>query len=67
MAYKLSELLLDYKNNRIELVSEETKTARLNTCESCVNRNMVGVCNKCGCVIAQKVRHVKSSCPIGKW
>lgn len=67
MSYTLSELVSDYKNNRIQLVDASTQEARLKLCQLCEHRNMVGICNKCGCVISQKVRHVKSSCPISKW
>lgn len=27
----------------------------------------MATCQKCGCVIAAKTKHMKSSCPIGKW
>lgn len=67
MTYTLTELLKDYKNNKIQLVDESAQQARLNICATCEHRNKLGICNKCGCVLSQKVRHLKSDCPVGKW
>ena len=48
------------------LASEELRTHRTNTCDSCEHKTSL-VCSKCFCIIAVKVSYSGSSCPIGKW
>jgi hypothetical protein len=48
------------------LASEELRTQRTNTCDSCEHKAGL-VCSKCFCIIAAKVSYRGSSCPIEKW
>jgi len=40
---------------------------RLVTCKQCEYYTRVGICSKCGCVLAIKARIPQMKCPIGKW
>lgn len=67
MSYSLKELVSDYVNNKIEMVDYEKQQERLIICSTCEHRSNLGVCKKCGCLLSQKVKHTKSTCPINKW
>lgn len=67
MSYSLMNMVNDYVNNKIELVDFDTQQKRLSICASCEYRSSLGVCKSCGCLLSQKVKHLKSSCPINKW
>lgn len=40
---------------------------RINICNTCEYKNPVGICNKCGCVLAVKARFPVFNCPLRKW
>ena len=44
-----------------KIMEERTKI-----CDACEN-SFLGICKKCGCVIALKIRLPNTECPIGKW
>jgi len=44
----------------------DLQQGRLKLCNVCKYNNKMN-CEKCGCVLAQKVTLVVSNCPIGKW
>lgn len=50
-----------------KFVDEETKTFRLSQCASCDQRNSVGICNACLCIIKAKVKFSAAKCPLHKW
>ena len=39
---------------------------RMALCKEC-EHNMVGVCNKCGCILIAKTRTAPAQCPLLKW
>lgn len=54
----------------LNLVSEEEKKKRLDTCEACDKSEHAAIafmCNECGCFLHLKTLWKKSKCPIGKW
>lgn len=67
MSYSLKDIAKDYAANRIEMSENTLASERLAICNACEHKNMLGVCNKCGCLLKAKVKYKKSSCPIGKW
>lgn len=68
MSYSLKDLAMDYVQNKIEHVDEEQYKERLNICNQCEYKNHVlGICKKCGCLLREKAKHTRASCPIGKW
>lgn len=40
---------------------------RRNICAQCPEKNPVGICNQCGCVILLKTILRSSECPMGHW
>jgi len=40
---------------------------RIKICDICEYKSSIGICKKCGCVLAVKARFSNLSCPIGKW
>lgn len=42
-------------------------TKRIKVCDECEYKNPVGICNKCGCVLAIKARFKIFKCPLNKW
>lgn len=48
------------------IASDEKQEQRRKTCDSC-DKNKLGVCTECGCVLAFKSKFEKASCPLGKW
>ena len=61
-----SQIARDLTRKRRVLADRETVQARKYTCKSC-EHNKRGSCQKCGCLIAGKIRLAMSLCPIGKW
>jgi hypothetical protein len=51
----------------MKFVDEETKAFRLSQCDSCEQRNSVGICNACMCIIKAKVRFTAALCPLHRW
>ena len=49
------------------LVPQHIADARRLLCNSCEHRTRIGLCAKCGCVIAAKVKVAITQCPVGKW
>jgi hypothetical protein len=47
-------------------VTEWKASLRMEICNSC-DKNEIGICRSCGCVLALKVRANENSCPEGKW
>jgi len=50
----------------MDACDEETIIDRQNFCESCEHYDF-GVCNKCGCFCAAKVKLKSETCPVGRW
>jgi hypothetical protein len=48
------------------LASTEEQDKRKAICEPC-DKNKMGVCSSCLCIIPAKVAYKQSSCPEGKW
>lgn len=68
MTYKLTDLMADYLTNKIELVDASTLNTRLEICQGCEHlKKTFNVCGQCGCLVHEKAKHTKSSCPIGRW
>jgi len=40
---------------------------RIRICDECEHKSKIGICKKCGCVLAAKARFPVFHCPIGKW
>lgn len=40
---------------------------RIRICGKCPYKTKVGICSKCGCVLAIKARFSVFACPIGNW
>lgn len=40
---------------------------RINICNGCEHKNPIGICNKCGCVLAVKARFSFFHCPLKYW
>lgn len=40
---------------------------RIKICSDCEYKSNIGICKKCGCVLAVKARFSIFNCPIGKW
>jgi hypothetical protein len=40
---------------------------RLAICKKCESNNGTNGCTACGCLISEKTKQEKSTCPIGKW
>lgn len=69
MSYSLPQLVSDYISGRIELVEPDKLQKRLSICSSCEHvKKVCGslVCGKCGCLMNEKAKHVKSKCPVDK-
>ena len=45
---------------------EKNVKERVSICDNC-DRNKVGICRECGCIIYRKTQMMNSECPIGKW
>ena len=50
----------------IDACDEATIIDRRNLCESCEHYDF-GVCDKCGCFCAAKVKLKSETCPVGRW
>jgi hypothetical protein len=48
------------------LAPEEVVQKRLEICDGCEHKKL-GICTKCGCIIAAKTRSVHAECPLQKW
>ena len=48
------------------IASAVDKDRRLAHCRIC-EHNKIGVCSKCGCILALKTQWKTTSCPVGKW
>ena len=48
-------------------VEKHIEQQRRSICMQCEHKLAIGVCSKCGCVIAGKVKIALTQCPIGKW
>ena len=51
---------------RLDEAQNLTSQERYNICQGC-ERNFMGACRECGCIVALKVLWKSQSCPIGKW
>ena len=51
----------------MKFVDEQTKEFRLSQCNSCDQKNMLGICKACNCIIKAKVRFAAALCPLHKW
>jgi len=40
---------------------------RIKICDTCEYKSQIGICTKCGCVLAIKARIPIFKCPIDKW
>jgi hypothetical protein len=49
-----------------KLTEENEQLKRKQVCRDC-EKNKLGVCTKCGCVIKLKVKFEQNQCPLGKW
>jgi hypothetical protein len=45
---------------------KELEEKRKEICNNC-EKNKIGICTKCGCVIKFKVKFEQNQCPLGKW
>ena len=45
----------------------QTANERVAICKNCEYYTRVGICSKCGCVLAIKARIPTMKCPVGKW
>ncbi len=43
-----------------------TSQERYTICQGC-ERNFMGACRECGCIVSLKVLWKSQACPIGKW
>ncbi len=43
-----------------------TSAERYKICQGC-DRNFMGACRECGCIVTLKVLWKSQSCPLGKW
>lgn len=50
----------------MKFASQETVQKRIDICNSC-DKQTLGICTKCGCVILLKTKKKNSVCPINKW
>jgi hypothetical protein len=48
------------------MARKSTVEERLSHCEPC-EHNKMGICKRCGCIIAAKTRLKGQRCPIGLW
>lgn len=48
------------------MASDELTAERRDICGGC-DRNKLGICMECGCVIKFKTALMASFCPLGKW
>ena len=64
---KFRNIIVGYRN-LIKKSTDIEKIAdlRLEICKLCT-ANKAGICIKCGCVIAAKVRVKEEKCKIGQW
>lgn len=51
---------------RLDEAANTTSSERYKICQGC-DRNFMGACRECGCIIPLKVLWKSQSCPIGKW
>lgn len=56
----------DLLNDEKPKVSKEIKKERFDICKSCPEYSL-GICKKCGCVMALKTMLAEAKCPIHKW
>lgn len=50
----------------IDAASETEKNKRWSTCSECSHKKN-WICEKCGCIIGQKIKIASESCPLGLW
>ena len=64
------------KGDSIGKVTEEKKLQRLDVCNNCIFQmhfdkdgigKLTGVCEKCSCIVNQKIKYKDEKCPINKW
>lgn len=68
--YKFTDYVKDVVSGTTQTVSDTVYAERLAICNLCEHQKLVfntPVCSRCGCVLTQKCKHVKSQCPQAKW
>lgn len=67
---KIKNILIGWKNLLLDIISDikykDIFNERLNICKSC-KYYKIGICQKCGCVVAAKTKAEDEECPIKKW
>lgn len=48
------------------VTDKETQEKRKQICNDC-EKNTLGICTECGCVIALKTKWKLAKCPVNKW
>lgn len=48
------------------IAEKKVKEERKKICETC-DKNKMGVCSECYCIILSKTAYKNSTCPLGKW
>jgi hypothetical protein len=51
----------------VEISMSEMSKKRIAICAACPEYSFVGLCKKCGCMMAVKTHMVTAQCPLKKW
>lgn len=66
--YGIFNVLKDTISGTVQYASEEKQQNRKAVCKNCkFYVPLTDQCSDCLCIISQKVRYEKSSCPKGRW
>ena len=56
------KLIIDPNDGDLTLYNK-----RIKVCNECEYKSEIGICKKCGCVLAIKARFEVFKCPLNKW